>query len=124
MTKTLKYFLTLALFAIITQDATSGQKTKSNDSIILASVKTGNISNLNQFLNNPKAINRKYGERERTLLTYAIESGQLVSARYLIENGADLEIQYDRKTPLMFSARYGRTRRLCGSSGNNEFDSG
>lgn len=77
------------------------------DSLILAYVKNGNLEDLSKIIPGDTDINNRYGDRGRTLLTYAIENDQLEITRYLLNNGADIEEQDGTKTPLMFAARYG-----------------
>ena len=76
------------------------------DSLILAYVKNGNLEDLSSILTRDTDINGRFGKRERTLLTYAIENRQLEITRYLLSKGADIEQQDGTKTPLMFAARY------------------
>lgn len=80
------------------------------DSLILAYVENGNIKGLNTLLSDKNnEVNKRYGSRERALLTYAIENRQLEVTDYLLNKGADIEIQDGTKTPLMFASRYGNT---------------
>ena len=83
-----------------------------NDSLILASVKDGQLEALTSLLSNESDINRLFGKRERTLLSYAIEHNQAKITELLLEYGARLEVHDGTKTPLMFAARYGRTSIL------------
>lgn len=83
-----------------------------NDSLILATVKDGHVETLTNLLTDEADINREFGERERTLLSYAIEYNQDEIIKFLLENGVNHEGLDERKTPLMFAARYGRTSIL------------
>jgi hypothetical protein len=77
------------------------------DSLILEYVKNGNLEDLRKILGDDADVNKRFGRRERTLLTYAIENEQLETTAYLLSKGADIEEQDGTKTPLMFAARYG-----------------
>ena len=77
------------------------------DSLILAYVKNGNLEDLSTILTGDTDINDRFGARERTLLSYAIENRQFEITGYLLSRGADIEQLDGTKTPLMFAARYG-----------------
>jgi hypothetical protein len=98
----------LSLLIILSTGSLYGSGRTHNDSIILASIKDGKIEVLVKNLHGEKEINRRYGDRKRVLLSYAIERGQTDISRYLIENGANLEQKSVQKTPLMFAARFGK----------------
>ncbi|HUS86956.1 MAG TPA: ankyrin repeat domain-containing protein [Bacteroidales bacterium] len=105
----LRYLLPIILIALSAQAEACASITNSNDSLILASVKNGDISNLNDLFRLPIDLNREYGKEKRTLLAYAIENGQVESVTFLIDKGADIEQPNENKTPLMYAARYGST---------------
>ncbi|MDX2414464.1 MAG: ankyrin repeat domain-containing protein [Bacteroidales bacterium] len=83
-----------------------------NDSLILASVKDGQLEILTGLVTNESDINREFGNDRRTLLSYAVEHNQGEITKFLLEIGANPEGMDERKTPLMFAARYGRTSIL------------
>ncbi len=79
-----------------------------NDSTILAAIRNGNIRILAELLSNQENPDRKYGKDERTLLSYSIENDQLTIAKYLLDNGFDIDKKDKDKTPIMFTAEFGR----------------
>jgi len=100
----------LIILSLITLTSISASQLYVNDSLILAKVRSGNIPALSKLLDDPDLdINREFGPRERTLLTYAIQSRQSETALYLIELGADVGKFNNNRTPLMFAAQYGDT---------------
>ena len=104
-----RYLLPIILIALSSQAEAFAPVINANDSLILASVKNGDISNLNELFRLPIDLYREYGNEKRTLLTYAIENGQVESVIFLIEKGADIEQPNENKTPLMYAARFGST---------------
>ena len=99
-------FITFLLIFCSTSFSSSPES--NNDSIILASVKHGNTEKLAVLLRNEQERDRKYGDKERTLLSYSIENNQPLVAEYLLDIGFDVEKTDENKTPLMFAAKYGR----------------
>lgn len=99
-------FITFLL--IICSTSFSSPPESNNDSIILASVKHGNTEKLAVLLRNEQERDRKYGDKERTLLSYSIENNQPLVTEYLLDIGFDVEKKDENKTPLMFAAKYGR----------------
>ena len=59
-------------------------------------------------MRNEQERDRKYGDKERTLLSYSIENNQPLVTEYLLDIGFDVEKKDENKTPLMFAAKYGR----------------
>lgn len=97
----------VTLLLLICYSSYSNLDESRNDSIILAAVRNGNTEILAELLSNEKELDRRYGEEARTLLSYSIESNQLLVAEYLLDLGFDVEKKDDDKTPLMFAAKYG-----------------
>lgn len=108
MHKILRFFLLVILLSLPTQVSLCKSAICVNDSLILAAVRNSDISSLNDLVKMPVEINRQFGKQGRTLLTYAVEYGQLESVNFLIDKGSAIEQLNQRKTPLMFAARYGR----------------
>jgi len=86
----------------------SSARTSHDDATILSAVKNGNIELLAELLSNQTDKDRRYGEDERTLLSYSVENNQLSVTTYLLDIGFDIEKKDEDKTPLMFAAKYGR----------------
>ncbi|MCK5346410.1 MAG: ankyrin repeat domain-containing protein, partial [Candidatus Heimdallarchaeota archaeon] len=78
------------------------------DSLIIVAVKTGDGPAIANCLKKGVDINAKIGEEECTLLAYSIVEGQTDISKFLIQHGADVEKFSDRKTPLMFAAKFNR----------------
>ena len=100
--------LTILFLLFSTQIQAFESSVTINDSIILASVREGDISVLKRLLGSREDINRLFGHEERTLLSLAIEKGQIEATGFLVEEGSDLELINEGKTPLMFAAKHGR----------------
>jgi len=73
---------------------------------IIEAIKAGNLSKVEQFLEDNKDINVPYAGY--TLLCAAVKTNQKEIVTYLVENGADLNKMSNKKTPLMYAAKYGR----------------
>lgn len=108
MNKILRYFLLVIIISFTSQVSLCKSTVSANDSVILATVRNGDISTLNDFFKVSVEVNREFGKQGRTLLTYAIEYGQLECAKFLIGKGSEIEQLNQSKTPLMFAAKYGR----------------
>lgn len=73
---------------------------------ILATIKAGNLPQVEKFLAKNKDINTHYAGY--TLLCAAVKTNQKEIATYLIKKGADLNKMSNKKTPLIYAAKYGR----------------
>jgi len=73
---------------------------------ILATVKAGNLTKVQRFLEDNKDINAPYAGY--TLLCAAVKTNQKEIVKYLLENGANIHKMSNEKTPLMYAAKYGR----------------
>ncbi len=78
------------------------------DSLVLNAVETGDKVAVSDCLERGIDINEFYGENKLTLMAVSIASGQTAITELLIQQGADIEQISDRKTPLMFAAKYNR----------------
>jgi len=112
MKKLYKIILTILLLSLFTQLQAYESSLFLNDSIVLSLVRKGDVQNLQRYFKTGDEVNRLFGPEERTLLTFAIEYGQIETAKLLIEIGSDPELINKGKTPLMFAARYGRAQ-IC-----------
>ena len=72
--------------------------------------KEGNIEMLKRLFAEGTGVDEKYGYQERTLLFGAVEREDAKTAKFLIEQGADVNFKdQNGNTPLMHSVRYGHT---------------
>lgn len=106
----MRYFSKTCVFLIIVLSlaglTVSGQPADKYDNYILELVLNEDTAAMAKELNSKSIINNRFGEDKRRLLSYAIEYNKAVSAKFLIDNGADIEKRDGTKTPLMFTARY------------------
>ncbi len=89
-------FLMISILSCQSPTNTSSNPTKKNEKLV----------QVKKMLQANKDINAYYGDY--TLLCGAIKSDQKDIVIYLIENGADLNKMSNKKTPLMYAAKYGR----------------
>ena len=73
---------------------------------ILAAIQAGNLTKVQQFLEDNEDINTSYAGY--TLLCAAVKTDQKEIVEYLLENGANMNKMSNEKTPLMYAAKYGR----------------
>ncbi len=107
MTRFLKPLLSVFFILFFTNIfATEEIRIIDKDSLILSQVSKGDIEGLSKILDDNFNINARFGNRKRTLLTYAIENRQFEVTRFLLSKGVNIEQQDGTKTPLMFAARY------------------
>jgi ankyrin repeat protein len=80
-----------------------------NSDPIIDAIFDNSLSRLKQLLgDNKKKINQELSSAFYTPLHYASYNGKLQIAKYLIENGADINVQtLDLYTPLHFAIKYG-----------------
>lgn len=73
---------------------------------ILKSVQVGDLNEVKNFIETHHDIDAYHNGY--TLLCGAIKTDQIAIITYLINQGADLKKMSNKKTPLMYAAKYGR----------------
>ena len=91
------------------------QSTSSNEKTIY----NGALSELNTWLENGGNADARYKDTGYNLLCIATKNNKEEWVKLLINKGADIELQTNYKTPLMYAAKYGRLEiaRLLLSAG-------
>jgi ankyrin repeat protein len=107
MSKLQQLLSSVLLLLFLSNSVFASSIVSDKDSLLFAAIVQQDLESLNELLITPGDINRKYGDNQQTLLTFAIEKGKAEASKFLVSKGADIEAKYDRKTPLMFAARYG-----------------
>ena len=74
---------------------------------VFKAVAEGDIRALDIFLNEGNDINGRYTGKQYPILHFAIEKRQVRVVKYLVNKGADPNILYDDKTPLMLAIKKG-----------------
>ena len=104
----MRKFLFLFVYCLLFSFPDAYSRGTDLDSLVLNAVETGDILAINDCLERGIDINAFYGENKLTLIAVSIASGQSAITELLIQQGADIEQNSDRKTPLMFAAKYNR----------------
>jgi len=102
--------LIVLLSLLVLSFSTACQNNLSNDidPEILEALKTGQLSVIKAYIDKGIDINQQYGDKRYTLLNYAIKGGHLLVVQFLIKQKADITLESNGKTPIMYSAKYGR----------------
>ena len=106
----MRKFLFLFVYCLLISFPDAYSRDSDLDSLVLNAVETGDKLAIHDFLDKGIDINAYYGANKLALIAVSIVSGQTAITELLIQQGADIEQISDRKTPLMFAAKYNRAK--------------
>lgn len=72
---------------------------------VFTAVRENDTKTVQKFLTQGNEINKYYSNKQYTLLHYAIKNNQTEMVKFLIKKGADLELEYEKQTPLMYAIK-------------------
>ncbi len=94
-------FLILLLWQLVSYSQNT------NDTLIVAILKSNNIKTLDSLIT-AEGIKNRYFNHSQTLLTLAITNSNLETIKYLIDKGADVDVVLGPITPIILCAMYDR----------------
>jgi ankyrin repeat protein len=96
MSKLQQLLSSVLLLLFLSNSVFASSIVSDKDSLLFAAIVQQDLESLNELLITPGDINRKYGDNQQTLLTFAIEKGKAEASKFLVSKGADIEAKYDR----------------------------